>query len=64
MGYTYKIEIECFKFDENGYHWSLLCLKDELSAQWQICAIGYADTIIEAFSQAYVAQEKYKQTKE
>lgn len=62
--YIFKIEIECFKFDEKGYHWELLCMKDEPSAQWQICAEGCADTIIEAFSQAYVTQEKYKQIKE
>lgn len=65
MGYTFKIEVECFMFDENGYHWNLLCRKDEpLSAPWQICAIGYADTIQEAFNQAYATREKFKNIKE
>ena len=64
MGYTFKIEVDCFALDEKGYHWNLWCIKDELSAHWQICAIGYADTIQEAFNQAYATQEKFKQIKE
>lgn len=64
MGYAFKIEVDCFELDENGYHWNLLCRKDEIPLGcWQICAIGHAKTIQEAFNEAYEVQKRYEKIK-
>ena len=63
MGYIFRIEVDCFKFDENGYYWNLWCRKDEMEAPWQICATGSTKTIEEAFNKAYDVQKRYEKIK-
>lgn len=63
MGYSFKIEVDCFELDEDGYHWNLWCIKDEPSARWQICAIGHAKTMQEAFNEACAVQKRYEKIK-
>ena len=63
MGYLFKIALDCFELDEDGYYWELWCRKDELPAPWQICAIGHAKTMQEAFNEAYAVQKRYEKIK-
>lgn len=63
MDYIYKIEVNCFKFDEK-YEWNLLCRKkNDCTDEWAICAIGNEDTPEEAFHKAYHWQRQYAKAK-
>ena len=64
MGYIFKIEVDCFELDEDGYHWTLWCRESKLPSRWQICSIGHAKTMQEAWNEAYAVQERYKHIKE
>ena len=59
MDYIYRIEVDCFKWG-GKYEWNLLSKsQDSVIYDWQICAVGYANTQFEAFNEAYLCKEKF-----
>ena len=52
VDYVYRIEVDCFTF-EDKYNWRIRCReKDDVTAKWLVCSLGCADTIEIAFEQA------------